>query len=79
MAPERKIVENAVDQDIFNMEVRKFLKKVGVTSQREIEAAVRGAIESGALKGDETLRARVTLSIDDLGLSADIDGEISLT
>ena len=74
-----QIVENAVDQDIFNMEVRKFLKKVGVTSQREIEAAVRSAIESGALKGNETLRARVTLSIDDLGLSADIDGEISLT
>ncbi len=72
-------MENAVDQDIFNMEVRKFLKKVGVTSQREIEAAVRSAIESAALKGNETLRARVTLSIDDLGLSADIDGEISLS
>ncbi len=68
-----------MDQDIFNMEVRKFLKKVGVTSQREIEAAVRSAIESGALKGNETLRARVTLSIDDLGLSSDIDGDISLS
>ena len=68
-----------MDQDVFNMEVRKFLKKVGVTSQREIEAAVRSAIESGALKGNETLRARVTLSIDDLSLSADIDGEISLS
>ncbi len=67
-----------MDQDIFNMEVRKFLKKVGVTSQREIEAAVRSAIESGALKGDETVRARVTLSIDALGLSTEIDGEISL-
>ncbi len=67
-----------MDQDIFNMEVRKFLKKVGVTSQREIEAAVRAGIESGALKGDETVRARVTLSIDALGLSIDIDGEISL-
>ncbi len=67
-----------MDQDIFNMEVRKFLKKVGVTSQREIEAAVRGGIESGALKGAETVRARVTLSIDALGLSIDIDGEISL-
>ena len=67
-----------MDQDIFNMEVRKFLKKVGVTSQREIEAAVRGGIESGALKGNETVRARVTLSIDALGLSIDIDGEISL-
>ncbi len=68
-----------MDQDIFNMDVRKFLKKVGVTSQREIEAAVRAGIESGALKGDETLRARVTLSIDAVRLSTDIDGEISLT
>ncbi len=67
-----------MDQDIFNMEVRKFLKKVGVTSQREIEAAVRAGLESGALKGDETVRARVTLSIDALGLSTDIDGDISL-
>ncbi len=67
-----------MDQDIFNMEVRKFLKKVGVTSQREIEAAVRAGLESGTLKGDETVRARVTLSIDALGLSTEIDGEISL-
>ncbi|MFQ5954883.1 MAG: DUF6494 family protein, partial [Kiloniellales bacterium] len=58
--------------------VRKFLKKVGVTAQREIEAAVRGAIERGALKGDETLNARVTLNVSGVDLSADIDGKIAL-
>lgn len=68
-----------MNQDVFNMEVRKFLKKVGVTSQREIEQAVRAAIESGKLKGTETLKAKVTLTIDGVGLSHDIDGEIALT
>ena len=52
-----------MNEDKFNMEVRKFLKKVGVTSQREIENAVAHAIASGALKGDETLKARMTLEI----------------
>ncbi|MFQ5955870.1 MAG: DUF6494 family protein, partial [Kiloniellales bacterium] len=49
-----------MDEDIFNMEVRKFLKKVGVTAQREIEQAVREAIEAGTLTGKETLTAKVT-------------------
>lgn len=68
-----------MDEDVFNMQVRKFLKNVGVTSQREIEGAVRAAVENGALKGDETIKARVTLSIESLGLSTDIDGDIDLT
>ena len=67
-----------MNDDQFNMEVRKFLKKVGVTSQREIERAVRDALASGRLTGSETLSARVTLRIEALGLSHDIDGEISL-
>ena len=68
-----------MDDDAFNMQIRKFLKKVGVTSQREIEAAVRAALEDGRLKGDETVRAKMTLSIDSLGLEADIEGDIGLT
>ncbi len=68
-----------MDADIFNMQIRKFLKQVGVTSQREIEAAVRAAIDNGRLKGDETITARVTLTIDTLGLSKDIEGDINLT
>ncbi|RMD61209.1 MAG: hypothetical protein D6826_10490 [Alphaproteobacteria bacterium] len=68
-----------MNDDVFNMEVRKFLKKVGVTSQREIEQAVRAAIEAGKLKGNETLKARVTLHIEDIGLAHEIDGTIALT
>ena len=71
-------MEAGMNDDQFNLEVRKFLKKVGVTSQREIERAVRDALASGRLTGAETLVARVTLEIEALGLSHDIDGEISL-
>ena len=67
-----------MNEDIFNMEVRKFLKKVGVTAQREIEAAVREAIDSGALTGNETLKARVTLNVSGVDLSTEIDGKIAL-
>ena len=67
-----------MDEEVFNMELRKFLKKVGVTSQREIETAVRTALESGKLKGSETLKVKAVLSIDGLDLSHDIDGEIRL-
>lgn len=67
-----------MDEDVFNMQVRKFLKNVGVTSQREIESAVRTAVESGKLSGDETIEAKVTLSIESLGLNADINGSIDL-
>ncbi|MEE8247231.1 MAG: DUF6494 family protein [Alphaproteobacteria bacterium] len=67
-----------MNEDNFNMAVRKFLKKVGVTAQREIEKAVREGIDSGALKGDETLTARVRLVIDGLPLDVAIDGDIAL-
>jgi Family of unknown function (DUF6494) len=53
-----------LDEDRFNMSVRKFLKVVGVTSQREIETAVREALKSGRLRGDEKLSAKVTLIIE---------------
>lgn len=67
-----------MDEDVFNMQVRKFLKNVGITSQREIETAVRDAIASGKLKGDESIGAKVTLKIESLGLEADITGSIDL-
>ena len=67
-----------MDEDTFNMQVRKFLKNVGVTSQREIETAVRDAIASGKLSGNESIDAKVTLSIESLGLSTDITGNIDL-
>ncbi|MBM3537565.1 MAG: hypothetical protein FJX55_06985 [Alphaproteobacteria bacterium] len=68
-----------MNEDVFNMEIRKFLKLVGVTSQREIEEAVRGAIRSGKLKGSETLQARVQLTLDGAGLSKTIEGKIALS
>ncbi len=67
-----------MNEETFNMEIRKFLKVVGVTSQREIEEAVRTAVKSGKLKGNEHLKARVHLTIDGIGLSKTIDGEIAL-
>jgi hypothetical protein len=68
-----------MNEDVFNIEVRKFLKKVGVTSQREIEQAVRQAIDGGKLSGSETLKAKVTLTIEGLDLSHNIDGDIALS
>jgi len=68
-----------MDDDAFNMNIRKFLKQVGVTSQREIEAAVQAALASGKLKGNETLKAKVTLEIGEVGLSHEIDGQIGLS
>ena len=68
-----------MNEDVFNMELRKFLKKVGVTSQREIEQAVRGAVEAGKLSGNETVKAKVTLTLEGLDLSHEIDGDISLS
>ena len=67
-----------MDEETFNLSIRKFLKIVGITSQREIEQAVRKAIEEGRIQGDETFPASVTLAVPDLNLSFKIDGEIRL-
>ena len=68
-----------MDEEAFNMSVRKFLKKVGVTSQREIEQAVRAAVDSGKIGPNDKVAAKVTLTIDSVGLSQQIDGEIALS
>jgi hypothetical protein len=67
-----------MDEDRFNMSIRKFLKAVGVTSQREIENAVRDAVKSGKLKGNEKLKAKVTVTLSGVALTHDIDGDIEL-
>jgi hypothetical protein len=67
-----------MDQEMFNMSVRKFLKMVGVNSQREIEQAVQKALEAKAIDGTETLVARVTLEIPTLGLKVPFSGDIKL-
>jgi uncharacterized membrane protein YqiK len=70
--------EAAMNEDVFNTTIRKFLKKVGVSSQREIEKAVRDAIASGKLKGNEALPTVMTLKIGKLDFSYEIDGAIEL-
>jgi Family of unknown function (DUF6494) len=67
-----------MNEDRFNMDIRKFLKIVGVTSQREIETAVRAALVEGKLSETTLLRPRVTLSIPEIGLEHVVDGEIGL-
>ena len=67
-----------MNEDVFNMELRKLLKKVGVTSQREIEQAVREALDSGKLTGNETLTAKVRITIEGLDLDHEITGDIAL-
>jgi hypothetical protein len=67
-----------MNDDVLNMSLRKFLKKVGVTGQREIERAVQEALDAGKLKGDEKLPAEVRLTIQAAGLDVVIDGEIEL-
>jgi Family of unknown function (DUF6494) len=67
-----------MNEDIFNTSLRKFLKKVGVTSQREIEKAVRDALEAGRLKGDEKLPAKMVLTLGGVSLSHEITDEIEL-
>ncbi len=67
-----------MDQETFNLSIRKFLKMVGVNSQREIEQAVQNAMQSGKLKGSETIPVKMTLEIPQLGLKVPFDGEIKL-
>ena len=67
-----------MDQETFNLSIRKFLKMVGVNSQREIELAVQKALQQGRLQGEETFPAKVTLEIPALGLKVPFDGEIKL-
>ena len=67
-----------MNEDVFNMSLRKYLKKVGISGQRSIETAVRNAMSEGRLKGNEKLSVRVTLTLDLTDLDAGIDGEIEL-
>jgi 16S rRNA U516 pseudouridylate synthase RsuA-like enzyme len=67
-----------MNQDVFNMSIRKFLKHVGVHSQREIEAAVEAGIKSGKLKGNEKLATKMTLTLAGTELTVVFDDTISL-
>ena len=67
-----------MDEDAFNLSVRKFLKKLGVTAQREIELGVRDQIDQGRLEGRETLEARATVRVDGLDEEIVVTGRIAL-
>jgi hypothetical protein len=67
-----------MNEDVFNASLRKFLKKVGITSQREIEIAVRDAVNSGRLKGHEKLPAKIVLTIGGVSLTHEVMDEIEL-
>lgn len=67
-----------MNEDVFNTSLRGFLKKVGITSQREIEKAVRDAVASGKLKGNEKLPAKMVLTIGGVSLTHEIKDDIEL-
>jgi uncharacterized protein DUF6494 len=67
-----------MDQELFNLELRKFLKRFGITAQREMEKAVETAIQRKAISGDEVLKVRATLTIPGVLPELTIDGEIAL-
>ena len=67
-----------MNEDVFNASLRKFLKQVGVTSQREIEKAVRDALADGRLKGHEKLPARMVLTVGGVSLTHEVSDEIAL-
>jgi Family of unknown function (DUF6494) len=67
-----------VDEEALNLSVRKFLKQLGITAQREIEKGVRDGVEDGRLSGDDRLRARATVRVDGLDEEIVVEGEIAL-
>ena len=67
-----------MNEDIFNTSLRGFLKKVGITSQREIEKAVRDALADGRLKGHEKLPAKMVLTLGGVSLTHEITEQIAL-
>ena len=71
--------EAPVDEETFNMSTRKFLKKLGVTAQREIELGVREQLSNGALQGDEQLQATATVRVQGVPDDIVITGTIALS
>jgi Family of unknown function (DUF6494) len=67
-----------MNEDVFNASLRRFLKKVGITSQREIEKAVREAVAEGRLTGHEKLPAKIVLTLGGVSLTHEVTEEIEL-
>jgi Family of unknown function (DUF6494) len=71
-------MEPAMNEDVFNASLRKFLKTLGVSAQREIEKAVRQALADGKIKGDAKLPAKATVTIPGVALAWEVSGDIEL-
>lgn len=69
----------SLNEEKFNLEIRKFLKIVGITSQREIEKAIREAVESGRLRPGDKVAAKVTLELPDLDVRHEIAESLALS
>jgi len=67
-----------MDEEVLNIQVRKFLKNVGIQSQREIEQAVKDHIKKGSLSGAEILDASMLLEVPEIGLKFSIEGKIEI-
>jgi hypothetical protein len=72
-------MEAKVDEDAFNMSLRRFLKKLGIAAQREIELAVREQLKAGELLGDERLEATATITVHGLPRDVLVTGTIALS
>ncbi len=67
-----------MDEEVLNIQVRKFLKKVGIQSQREIEQAIKDHLKEGSLSGAEKLSATMLLEVPEIDLKVSIDGKIEI-
>jgi hypothetical protein len=74
----KSAAEASMNEDVFNTSIRKFLKTLGVTAQREIEKTVRQALADGRIKGNEKWPAKATVTIAGVNFALEIDGEIEL-
>jgi hypothetical protein len=68
-----------MNEEALNTSLRKFLKKVGITAQREIEKAVRDGVASGKIKGHGALPAKATITLGGVDLKIEIEGDVELT
>jgi hypothetical protein len=67
-----------MNEDVFNISVRKFLKELGVTSQRELEKAVRAALADGRIRADQVISVNAVVSAPSLGLKHTVEAELEL-
>jgi Family of unknown function (DUF6494) len=67
-----------MDEERFNISLRKLLKHFGVTAQREVERAVQAALQSGQLTGREVLQARIDMKLEGLPTDIAVEGRIEL-